>query len=66
VVAGPEFRMASKITEVAIIMTKSIQRNCPRPEQLKAVMGVLAAERMFGIAKRPTFRKMAKNRSRAD
>jgi len=57
--------MASKITEVAIIMTKSIQRNCPRPEQLKAVMGVLAAERMFGIAKRPTFRKMAKNRSRA-
>jgi len=27
---------------------------------------VLAAERMFGIAKRPTFRKMTKNRSRAN
>jgi len=27
---------------------------------------VLAAERVFGIAKRPTFRKMAKNRSRAN
>jgi hypothetical protein len=66
VVAGPEFRMASKITEVDIIMTKSIQRNCPRPEQLKAILGVLAAQRMFGIAKRPTFRKMVKNRSRAN
>jgi len=58
--------MASKIAEVAIIMTKSIQRNCPSPERLKAIRGVLAAERMFGIAKRPTFRKMAKNRSLAN
>jgi hypothetical protein len=66
VVAGLEFRMASKITVVSIIMTKSIQRNCPSPERLKAILGVLAAERVFGIAKRPTFRKMAKNRSRAN
>jgi IclR family transcriptional regulator, acetate operon repressor len=41
VVAGPEFRMASKMADVAAIMTKSIQRHCPGPEQLKAILGVL-------------------------
>ena len=42
VVAGPEFRMASKMTDIAAIMTKAIQRNCPSPEQLKAILSVLA------------------------
>jgi IclR family acetate operon transcriptional repressor len=42
VVAGPEFRMAAKMAEVAAIMTKSIQRHCPSPEQSKAIQGVPA------------------------
>ena len=59
VVAGAEFRMASKMAEVAIIKTKSIRRNCPGPELLKAIRECWPAERVFGIAKCPTFRKMA-------
>ncbi len=51
--------MASKMAEVAIIKTKSIQRNCPGPELLKAIRECWPAERVFGIAKCPTFRKMA-------
>jgi hypothetical protein len=57
--------MASKMTEVAIIMTKTTQRNCRSPEQWKAILGGWLAGRMFGIAKRPTFRKMAKSGSLA-
>jgi IclR family acetate operon transcriptional repressor len=41
VVAGPEFRMSSKMADVAAIMTKAIQRNCAAPEQLKAIQGML-------------------------
>jgi len=40
-VADPEFR-GFENGGVIIIMTKSIQRNCPSPEQLKAILGVLA------------------------
>jgi hypothetical protein len=39
----------------------SIQRNCPSPEQLKAIPERWTAEPMLGIAKRPTFRKMAES-----
>jgi hypothetical protein len=42
-------------------MTKSIQRNCPSPERSKAILGVLGRRAMLGIAKRQTFRKMAKS-----
>jgi hypothetical protein len=42
-------------------MTKLIQRNCPSPERSKAILGVLGRRAMLGIAKRQTFRKMAKS-----
>lgn len=42
VVAGPEFRMGTKMPEVAAIMTSSIKRHCPEPEQLQLIRAALA------------------------
>jgi DNA-binding IclR family transcriptional regulator len=47
VVAGPEFRMRSKMDEVAGIMKKSIQRHCPNPEQLITPSEFLRSEHAF-------------------
>jgi hypothetical protein len=57
VAAIPEFRMASKMVEVAIITINTIQRNCPSAEQLKAILGVLAAERISAL---PNARRSAR------
>ena len=42
VVAGPEFRMNTKMADVAAIMTSSIKRHCPDPKQLDLIRAALA------------------------
>jgi IclR family acetate operon transcriptional repressor len=44
VVAGPEFRLRSKIDEIAGIIKKSMQRHCPNPEQLTTATEFLRSE----------------------
>jgi IclR family acetate operon transcriptional repressor len=47
VVAGPEFRMRSKMDDVAGIMNKSIKRHCPNPEQSIISSEFLRSEHAF-------------------